>query len=118
MNMVNSQSLTDYAQLFKLMNDENRLKILLYLNEKELCVCNIIDLLDMSQPAVSQHLKRLRDASLIKMRSHGQWKFYSLNEEGPHSEFVKKILAELPSAREDVEALNSNGKLVICTTVD
>nr|WP_255717319.1 metalloregulator ArsR/SmtB family transcription factor [Salipaludibacillus sp. CUR1] len=100
-----------------MMNDENRLKILLYLYEDELCVCNLIDLLGMSQPAVSQHLKKLREASLIKIRSQGQWKFYSLNEDYPNLEMLKRILADLPSKKHEVEDLNSNGKRVICTTI-
>jgi len=117
MNSVKNYSLEEHVHLFKMMNDENRLKILLYLYEEELCVCNLIDLLDMSQPAVSQHLKKLRQASIIQMRSQGQWKFYRLNEDYIHLELLKNILAELPSLTDEVHALNSNGKRVLCTTI-
>ncbi|WP_280771372.1 ArsR/SmtB family transcription factor [Salipaludibacillus daqingensis] len=117
MESVKNVSLEEQAQLFKMMNDENRLKILLYLSEEELCVCNIIDLLDMSQPAVSQHLKKLRQASIIQIRSQGQWKFYRLNEDYQHLPLLKTILAELPSLKHEVESLNSNGKRVLCTTI-
>ncbi|SES43296.1 ArsR family transcriptional regulator [Salipaludibacillus aurantiacus] len=117
MELTKSSSLEEYTRLFKMMNDENRLKILLYLYEDELCVCNLIDLLGMSQPAVSQHLKKLREASLIKIRSQGQWKFYSLNEDYPNLDMLKRILGDLPSKKHEVEDLNSNGKRVICTTI-
>lgn len=117
METVKSYSLDEYAHLFKMMNDENRLKILLYLFEEELCVCNLIDLLNMSQPAVSQHLKKLRQASIIDIRSQGQWKFYRLNENYQYLDFLKNILAELPSLKDEVHALNSNGKRVFCTTI-
>ncbi|PYZ92048.1 transcriptional regulator [Salipaludibacillus keqinensis] len=117
METTKKHSLVEQALLFKMMNDENRLKILLYLYEEELCVCNLIDLLNMSQPAVSQHLKKLRQASIIQIRSQGQWKFYRLNEEYTHLELLNKILAELPSMKHEVDGLNSNGRRVFCTTI-
>ncbi|WP_416148477.1 ArsR/SmtB family transcription factor [Salipaludibacillus sp. HK11] len=118
MEALKTQLLEEHANLFKMMNDENRLKILLYLYEEELCVCNLIDLLDMSQPSVSQHLKKLRQASIIQIRSQGQWKFYRLNESYPHLSLLKNILAELPSMKGEVDALNSNGTRVFCTTIN
>jgi len=48
------------------------------LSVSELCVCDISDLLDMSQPAVSNHLKVLKQANLVKSRRQGKMMFYSL----------------------------------------
>ncbi|MBU7008081.1 ArsR/SmtB family transcription factor [Phosphitispora fastidiosa] len=64
----------------RLWGDEVRLKILQMLTEREMCVCEIIDWLDMSQPVVSHHLKILRQAGLVKDCRDGKWIYYSLNE--------------------------------------
>ena len=67
------------AEFYKALGDEVRLKILHMLTEREMCVCEIIDRLDMSQPAVSHHLKILRQAGLVKDSRDGKWIYYSLN---------------------------------------
>jgi ArsR family transcriptional regulator, lead/cadmium/zinc/bismuth-responsive transcriptional repressor len=62
-----------------LAGNEVRLKILYLLkHENELCPCDISDILEMSLPAVSQHLRKLKDANLIQFRKVGQTIFYSL----------------------------------------
>jgi len=68
------------AEFYKALGDEVRLKILQMLSEQEMCVCEIIDRLDMSQPAVSHHLKILRQAGLVKDSRDGKWIYYSLND--------------------------------------
>ncbi|PKM80802.1 MAG: ArsR family transcriptional regulator [Firmicutes bacterium HGW-Firmicutes-14] len=68
------------AEFYKALGDEVRLKILHMLTEREMCVCEIIDRLDMSQPAVSHHLKILRQAGLVKDSREGKWIYYSLND--------------------------------------
>lgn len=67
------------AEFYKALGDEIRLKILHMLTEQEMCVCEIFDKLDMSQPAVSHHLKILRQAGLVKDSRDGKWIYYSLN---------------------------------------
>ncbi|MDP1817780.1 MAG: metalloregulator ArsR/SmtB family transcription factor [Leadbetterella sp.] len=67
------------AQVLDLAGNEVRLKILFLLNqESELCPCDISDILEMSLPAVSQHLRKLKDTNLIQFRKVGQTIFYSL----------------------------------------
>jgi len=68
------------AEFYKALGDEVRLKILQMLSGQEMCVCEIIDRLDMSQPAVSHHLKILRQAGLVKDSRDGKWIYYSLND--------------------------------------
>ncbi|WP_461570060.1 ArsR/SmtB family transcription factor [Thermincola ferriacetica] len=67
------------AEFFKALGDETRLKIINMLAEQEMCVCEILDKLNMSQPAVSHHLKILRQAGLVKDSRDGKWIYYSLN---------------------------------------
>ncbi|MHB8170691.1 MAG: ArsR/SmtB family transcription factor [Thermincolia bacterium] len=84
------------AEFFKALGDETRLKIIHMLSEKEMCVCEVIDQLDLSQPAISHHLKILRQAGLVKDSKEGKWVFYSLDEEAliNHGEEFNKIFAE------------------------
>ncbi|MDO3641485.1 metalloregulator ArsR/SmtB family transcription factor [Mucilaginibacter sp. L3T2-6] len=70
---------TDLAQLLSLTGNEVRLKILFLLQqEDELCPCDLSDILGMTIPAISQHLRKLKDGGMIKFRKSGQTIFYSL----------------------------------------
>ena len=76
--------------IFKALGDKTRLEILNLLKNKELCVCDILDAFSHSQPAISHHLKILRQAGLVKDKRDGKWIYYSLNPEAflPIQEFV------------------------------
>lgn len=65
----------------KAVADANRLKILACLKEEEVCVCDFVEKLGISQPAVSQHLKKLKEAGIIAERKVGTWKHYHLTEQ-------------------------------------
>lgn len=75
-------NLKKQADVFKALGDENRLKIIQMLAEKDMCVCEIIDELNVSQPAVSHHLKNLKQAGIVEDRRDGKWIFYSLSQKG------------------------------------
>jgi len=69
------------VELAKIFSDINRLKILaLSLRDKELCVCEICDTLELSQPLVSRHLKQMREAGILTSVQKGKWVIYSLAE--------------------------------------
>ena len=70
------------SKLLSITGNEVRLKILFLLNmEKELCPCDLADILKMSVPAVSQHIRKMKDASVISARRERQTIYYSLNED-------------------------------------
>lgn len=69
------------AEFYKALGDESRLLIVQMLAEQEMCVCEIIDKLSMSQPAVSHHLKILKQANLVNDAREGKWIYYSLNKD-------------------------------------
>jgi ArsR family transcriptional regulator len=73
------------ADLLKSVADETRLAILTMLHDGEMCVCEIMEALPVSQPAVSHHLRILRQAGLINDRRQGKWIFYSLDPEAVES---------------------------------
>ena len=78
--------MTDYeieemTKIFKALSDPTRFKIFLLLNDRVSCVNAIVNFLQISQPAVSQHLKILREAGLVKLEKRGYWVHYSSNQE-------------------------------------
>ena len=67
------------VQLSKIFSDINRLKIFaMALRDKNLCVCEICDTLELSQPLVSRHLKQMREADILTSNKKGKWIIYSL----------------------------------------
>lgn len=74
----------------KALADENRIKIVNILSKKDMCVCDIIDNLNLSQPAVSHHLKILSSADIIQGKKTGKWIYYTLNKD-----YVKDIIKNL-----------------------
>lgn len=70
----------EYVDLFKALSDETRLRIMVLLSEKELCVCQIETALGLPQVKVSRHLAVLRYSGLVKDRRDGLWVYYSLTK--------------------------------------
>lgn len=77
-NMPAETQLYDLAELFKIFGDTTRIKILYVLFQSEMCVCDIAQLLNMGQSAISHQLRLLKQAKLIKSRRDGKTMFYSL----------------------------------------
>lgn len=76
---ANEGSFMQLSGILALAGNEVRLKILYLLDqEKELCPCDLSDILGMSIPAVSQHLRKMKDGNIIEFRKEGQTIFYSL----------------------------------------
>lgn len=70
--------------LFRALSDELRLtSLLLIRREKELCVCELTEAFEVSQPKVSRHLAILRDSGLVATERRGQWVYYSINPSLP-----------------------------------
>ncbi|MNI57844.1 HTH-type transcriptional repressor AseR [compost metagenome] len=102
----------DLADDLKLLGDKTRLTILSLLKDREWCVCEFVDLFDISQPAVSQHLRKLKSSGFVKEQKKGQWVYYSLNiEDKPH---VKAILDLTPDASAVLSNLNKPSTTVCC----
>lgn len=72
------------ADVYKVFSDPTRLNIICALMTQELCVCDICELLDMNQSAVSHQLRVLKSAHLVKYRRQGKQIFYSLDDEHVH----------------------------------
>lgn len=68
------------TEIFKALSDESRLRILNLLVRKELCVCEIEAILDMSQSNVSRHLNKLKIANIVTSKKESQWAYYKLSD--------------------------------------
>ena len=79
---ANTGSLSQLSKVLELASNEVRLTILYLLEEEDhLCPCDLSDILGMSIPAISQHLRKLKDGNVIEPRREGQTIYYSLKEE-------------------------------------
>nr|WP_303334426.1 metalloregulator ArsR/SmtB family transcription factor [Methanobrevibacter sp.] len=76
--MKNDDLIQKTCDLFKILGDPNRIKIILALKYGELCVCELSLLLDMSQSSVSHQLRHLRNANIVKFRKENKQIFYKL----------------------------------------
>jgi ArsR family transcriptional regulator len=77
----------------KAVSDPNRLKLLACLKKGEVCACDFVDVLQISQPAVSQQLKKLKEAEIIVERPAGTWKHYRLND--VQQPYIQSIIDQL-----------------------
>lgn len=80
-DMPDEEMLYDLAELYKIFGDTTRIKILYVLFESELCVCDIAQLLNMTQSAISHQLRVLKQSKLVKFRREGKTVYYSLADD-------------------------------------
>jgi len=92
-------------KIFKALSDSTRLRIMLLLLEKELCVCELESVLNMEQSRISHALRTLRYAELIDERREGRWVFYKTARELPDtlSSYLKESAADNGQALDDRE---------------
>lgn len=93
--MPEEDKLYDLAELFKVFGDSTRIRILYVLFEAEVCVCDLAEVLNMTQSAISHQLKILKQSKLVKSRREGKSVFYSLADG-----HVRTIIAQ---GREHIE---------------
>ena len=83
----------DMVKAAKALSDETRLRILNLLLERECCVCEVMQALDISQTRASRNLSVLYDAGFLKLRRDGLWSLYSMDQEG-----MKEYFSDLVEA--------------------
>jgi ArsR family transcriptional regulator len=100
----------DIAQIYKALSEQMRLRMLMLLTQGELCVCDLMAVLEEPQSKVSRHLAYLKHSGLIQSKRVGTWMHYFLRDPleeltGAHLEFLKKELSRLDWAKADAEKL-------------
>ncbi|MBN2023697.1 MAG: winged helix-turn-helix transcriptional regulator, partial [Pirellulales bacterium] len=95
----------------KALADENRVRVLMVLGPKELCVCQIVALLGLAPSTVSKHMSILKQARLVKSRKEGRWMYYrATGEDSPveareMAAVVGRLLARDRQVTEDAKRL-------------
>ena len=85
MNVDSRLDIQKTAHVLKLLGEKTRLTMMKPLQSNECCVCELTTLFDMSQPAISQHLRKMKDAGILQETRRGQWIFYSMNPDSEYS---------------------------------
>jgi len=95
--------MNELLNIFKTLSDKNRLRILMMLYEKELCVCEIQEIIQVTISTVSKHLSILKNAGFINEKKEGKWVYYHISKEFANIP-LREILFILPSwLKEDDE---------------
>jgi len=107
------------TQIYKALSEEMRLRILMLLTQGELCVCDIMAVLDEPQSKVSRHLAYLKHSGFIQGKRMGTWMHYFLKDSldelvFAHLEFLKKEMSRLDWAKKDVEKMREVQAQKLC----
>ena len=96
---ISSNFMRDAIKAFKALSDETRLRILNILLERECCVCEVIQALDISQTRASRNLAALYEAGFLKLRRDGLWSLYSIDQDGMN-EYLTDLMQAVTKALE------------------
>ena len=92
--------------MFRAFSDRTRLRILSLLRSREVCVGDLVEILQVPQPRISRHLAYLRKAELVVVRKAGLWSYYSLA--CPETAFHKKLLSCLGNCFSEVPQIQAD----------
>jgi len=103
----------DYLDITRALSDESRVRALISLAAGELCVCQIIELLQLSPSTVSKHMSILQRAGLVERRKDGRWHYYRLaGEDAPP--IVRHILRWTIDALQHQETIVADALAICC----
>jgi ArsR family transcriptional regulator len=104
-------NMKDFLNITKALADENRLRMLMALQDGEVCVCQLTELIGLAMSTVSKHLSILYQAGLVNARKEGRWMYYSLPGKGAPTAareavaWVRRSLAGKERIAEDAKRL-------------
>ncbi|MCA9407963.1 MAG: winged helix-turn-helix transcriptional regulator [Candidatus Omnitrophica bacterium] len=105
-------------KLFKIFADRNRLRIFKLLEQRKMCVCELAYVLSVTQPSVSRHLKKMKEAGLIETEQDGFWTNYFLRKGSKAQESVacciKSLLKGDSVIKEDLRKLKMVNRTKLC----
>jgi ArsR family transcriptional regulator len=102
------------SNVLKLLGDKTRLTIVGILKRRECCVCEFQEVFDTSQPSISQHLRKLKDAGLVKEDRRGQWIYYSLHSQSDLYGLIEDILEHVPDQSEKIKQIEKSNPALRC----
>jgi ArsR family transcriptional regulator len=117
---MKEDKLKKITKILKALSDESRIRIVNLLKAKKgICVCEITDIINLSQPTISSHLKKLEEAEIITFKKDGLWVNYYLNDEmdTESMELVYLIIRSIekdPVTRKDLQKISDTDRMLIC----
>ena len=99
------------ARTLRALSDETRLRILNILLERECCVCEVMQVLDITQSRASRHLITLCDAGFLKFKRQGLWAMYSIDWEGMDKNHIGLLSTVREALMNNQTAISDKGKL-------
>ena len=102
------------AMILKLLGDQTRLTVMKLIENQACCVCEFVEIFRVSQPSISQHIRKLKDLGLVDEERKGQWIFYSLNKSSEYYSFIKPLLDQLPNQDYKLKELEEKGTRISC----
>ena len=90
-------------KMFKALSDETRLRIYLLLLQGELCVCELVNILNMEQSRISHSVRILKEAGLVVNRREGKWIIYAVNPETENNGIIQGLKDELKLPKQDLK---------------
>lgn len=115
-----TQSVSDIAAISQALSDENRVRALLALRKQELCVCQLICLLDLAPSTVSKHMTILKQAGLVEARKTARWVYYRIADTGNRPEIAAALKWVLDSLARTTETREDDRRLreILATDLD
>jgi ArsR family transcriptional regulator len=101
----------ELIKAFKALSDETRLRILNLLLERECCVCEVMQVLNISQSRASRNLSALYDAGFLKLKRDGLWALYSIDKEGLKEHYSELVEAVRTALKGNETALQDRRRL-------
>ena len=114
------KKLEDLTKILKALSDDGRIRIIALLKEKnDLCVCELRELIGLSQPTISSHLKILENAGLITYQKDGRWVNYRINtdldeDQDKLMDQVFSILENIREIKEECKKVRRIDRKIIC----
>jgi ArsR family transcriptional regulator len=97
-----------FTRLLAALTDPTRLRLVQLLLREELCVCELVDALQVPQYKVSRHLSRLRGVGLVEARRNGRWMYYSIGRQGELNTFHRDLLRVMDVHLDGVPAVRKD----------
>lgn len=102
------------ATILKLLGDKTRLTMVKMLDTNDYCVCEFVEIFKVSQPAISQHVRKLKDMGIVTETRKGQWIIYSLNKDSDYFPLISDLLQHLPNQDYKLQELEEQGLRISC----
>lgn len=108
----------DFISVTKALSDENRVRVLMMLQDGELCVCQLIEMLGLAPSTVSKHMSILRQARLVQARKEGKWMYYRLPDGDSPQHVLEAIRWMQKCLAKDKKIVVDNKQLKLVCKID